>query len=412
MALPDNFCIIESPESVKDFASLQLDELEKNIATRRNKIFLLMEEVRGQKEGGLVWAGVPLCSPCRRRLDRPPERASPLTHCTRHAPHHARPQVRRLRIQMRLRGASEERVEQAMLEQEASGVEWSGAQCRAACMGAGALGVLAAQLLGLCAGAPPGLLHPCCRHSMAPAGLWPHPCYPSPSPSPPNHAGVPLCGALLPAHHPKDHPPVHPLLRPLRGGCASCRLLARAARSRAPGRLSCRRLLLHQALASCPGRSRADAHLTRAALRRPPDLSTAAGIITFGGLVSPILEVKLGLGGSSYRDLIANMHLPVQLAQVRLGWAAATGDGATCGPGRACGACIEPSPVCCGSALASASPCVWSACKQSERGAPPLGAQVDPIVASFCGGGVGVLTALLIVEANNAKMQVGAAGCW
>jgi RecJ-like exonuclease len=32
-------------------------------------------------------------------------------------------------------------------------------------------------------------------------------------------------------------------------------------------------------------------------------------------------------------------------------------------------------------------------------------AQVDPIVASFCGGGVGVLTALLIVEANNAKMQ-------
>jgi len=34
-------------------------------------------------------------------------------------------------------------------------------------------------------------------------------------------------------------------------------------------------------------------------------------------------------------------------------------------------------------------------------------AEVDPIVASFCGGGVGVLTALLIVEANNAKMQVG-----
>lgn len=32
---------------------------------------------------------------------------------------------------------------------------------------------------------------------------------------------------------------------------------------------------------------------------------------------------------------------------------------------------------------------------------------MDPIVASFCGGGVGVLTALLIVEANNAKMQVG-----
>ena len=35
-------------------------------------------------------------------------------------------------------------------------------------------------------------------------------------------------------------------------------------------------------------------------------------------------------------------------------------------------------------------------------------AEVDPIVASFCGGSVGVLTALLIVEANNAKMQVWA----
>lgn len=43
---------------------------------------------------------------------------------------------------------------------------------------------------------------------------------------------------------------------------------------------------------------------------------TVAAIITFGGLVSPILEVKLGLGGQSYRDFIANMHLPTQLAQV------------------------------------------------------------------------------------------------
>lgn len=33
-------------------------------------------------------------------------------------------------------------------------------------------------------------------------------------------------------------------------------------------------------------------------------------------------------------------------------------------------------------------------------------------MASFCGGGVGVLTALLIVEANNAKMQVWAAVPW
>ena len=32
-------------------------------------------------------------------------------------------------------------------------------------------------------------------------------------------------------------------------------------------------------------------------------------------------------------------------------------------------------------------------------------AQVDPIVASFCGGAVGVLSTLMLVEANNSKMQ-------
>ncbi len=32
-------------------------------------------------------------------------------------------------------------------------------------------------------------------------------------------------------------------------------------------------------------------------------------------------------------------------------------------------------------------------------------AQVDPIVASFCGGAVGVLSALLLVEVNNIKKQ-------
>jgi hypothetical protein len=32
-------------------------------------------------------------------------------------------------------------------------------------------------------------------------------------------------------------------------------------------------------------------------------------------------------------------------------------------------------------------------------------AKVDPIVASFCGGAVGVLSALLVVEINNIKKQ-------
>ena len=35
-------------------------------------------------------------------------------------------------------------------------------------------------------------------------------------------------------------------------------------------------------------------------------------------------------------------------------------------------------------------------------------AQVDPIVASFCGGAVGVLSTLLLVEVNNAKLQAQA----
>lgn len=67
-----------------------------------------------------------------------------------------------------------------------------------------------------------------------------------------------------------------------------------------------------------------------------------AAVILFGGLVSPVLEVKLGLGGTSYADLIEAAGLPRVLAGV------------------------------------------------------------DPIVASFCGGAVGVLSTLLIVESNNA----------
>ena len=32
-------------------------------------------------------------------------------------------------------------------------------------------------------------------------------------------------------------------------------------------------------------------------------------------------------------------------------------------------------------------------------------ARVDPIVASFCGGAVGAVSALLVVEVNNVKKQ-------
>ncbi|XP_041018910.1 protein ORANGE, chloroplastic-like isoform X1 [Juglans microcarpa x Juglans regia] len=73
--------------------------------------------------------------------------------------------------------------------------------------------------------------------------------------------------------------------------------------------------------------------------------SLIAGIILFGGLLAPALELKLGLGGTSYEDFIRSLHLPLQLSQV------------------------------------------------------------DPIVASFSGGAVGVISALMVVEINNVKQQ-------
>lgn len=44
----DGFCIIEGRETVLDFSQMQLQEIRDNITSRRNKIFLLMEEVRVQ----------------------------------------------------------------------------------------------------------------------------------------------------------------------------------------------------------------------------------------------------------------------------------------------------------------------------------------------------------------------------
>lgn len=68
-------------------------------------------------------------------------------------------------------------------------------------------------------------------------------------------------------------------------------------------------------------------------------------IIAFGGYIAPILELKLGIGGTSYEDFIRSTDLPLQLSQV------------------------------------------------------------DPIVASFSGGAVGVISALMVVEINNVKQQ-------
>ncbi|OVA10025.1 hypothetical protein BVC80_1751g200 [Macleaya cordata] len=73
--------------------------------------------------------------------------------------------------------------------------------------------------------------------------------------------------------------------------------------------------------------------------------SFISGIIIFGGLLAPTLELKLGIGGTSYEDFIRSLHLPLQLSQV------------------------------------------------------------DPIVASFSGGAVGVISALMLIEANNVEQQ-------
>jgi hypothetical protein len=73
--------------------------------------------------------------------------------------------------------------------------------------------------------------------------------------------------------------------------------------------------------------------------------SVISGIILFGGLIAPVLELKLGLGGTSYEEFIQSMHLPLQLSQV------------------------------------------------------------DPIVASFSGGAVGVISALMLVEVRNVRQQ-------
>ncbi|PQM39471.1 protein ORANGE-GREEN chloroplastic [Prunus yedoensis var. nudiflora] len=73
--------------------------------------------------------------------------------------------------------------------------------------------------------------------------------------------------------------------------------------------------------------------------------SIITAFILFGGLLAPTLELKLGIGGTSYKDFIESVHLPLQLSQV------------------------------------------------------------DPIVASFSGGAVGVISALMVVEINNVKQQ-------
>ena len=45
-SLPENYCIIEGRNSVVDFADMQVEEIAMNIESRRQRVFLLMEELR------------------------------------------------------------------------------------------------------------------------------------------------------------------------------------------------------------------------------------------------------------------------------------------------------------------------------------------------------------------------------
>jgi hypothetical protein len=166
-----------------------------------------------------------------------------------------------------------------------------------------------------------------------------------------------------------------------------------------------------------------------------------AAIIAFGGIVAPVLEVKLGIGGGrSCCARAGTRDAWCWLAGMAAGWLLCWRAGCpTCTPRQTNEAHLEhPTTrrICRHSSPPSlnpshhpphpahltpshhtpASPHLPPAAGSSYFDfinglhLPPQMAAVDPIVASFCGGGVGVLTSLLIVEKNNAKLQVG--GCW
>ncbi|KAL2897252.1 Protein ORANGE chloroplastic [Bienertia sinuspersici] len=139
-------------------------------------------------------------------------------------------------------------------------------------------------------------------------------------------------------------------------------------------------------------------------------VSLIAGIMIFGGLLAPSLELKLGVGGTSYADFIQSMHLPMQLSP----WNVLPAN-----PWNMLRAVL----------MDCTDPWANSVPNWVNRHAMSLTrdtrlfyhvaanaiclitvyfancSQVDPIVASFSGGAVGVISALMVVEINNVKQQ-------
>lgn len=91
------------------------------------------------------------------------------------------------------------------------------------------------------------------------------------------------------------------------------------------------------------------------------------------------LELKLGLGGTSYEDFIRTMHLPLQLRYVP--W-------------------IRRTFMCLFRHNFLKILIVDIVLLHLD-----LFSQVDPIVASFSGGAVGVISALMLIETNNVEQQ-------
>lgn len=119
-------------------------------------------------------------------------------------------------------------------------------------------------------------------------------------------------------------------------------------------------------------------------------LTSVSIIILFGGLLAPILEVKMGLGGNSYNlSWLWILGIDSAALQVNL----------VIYPQNPFKVFIEGDK-----------PDLWAAGTTyadfiNNAHLPEQLAAVDPIVASFCGGAVGVLTTLLLVELNNSDMQ-------
>ncbi|MBA0761671.1 hypothetical protein Gotri_024286 [Gossypium trilobum] len=121
--------------------------------------------------------------------------------------------------------------------------------------------------------------------------------------------------------------------------------------------------------------------------------SLIAGIILFGGLIAPTLELKLGLGGTTYADFISSMHLPMQLRY---------GNPLVCNASLV--ALVSFKHTLDGVEKDDRCSCFVS-CSIKHISVGGECSQVDPIVASFSGGAVGVISALMVVEINNVKQQ-------